>query len=179
MRGSGNKLSDLEARADTVWGPRPNPNAKLSGLLGSSESDEAGQEYWESLFRTSFVAPNFYFEDECPQVLKTSHSLQVGQDRDDRPLYYFLADGSYSISSDSGLLMVARSSEELFTAFITYAEWIDDIILLHGTSAIVDSQFSEKDLVVLQETMENIFHEDFKSSFWAEEVKRNRNLVTR
>jgi len=143
------RLSTMVERANGVWRKYPCDQSKLSEMLGSSKRDSLGEKYWAFIKCGCFIAPNFYLNKDDPTLVKALNCVEVGEDRDDRPLYYFLDNGRYAVSSDNGLMFVASSTAEFFDAFITYAEWVDEVIVSNGSSALIESQFSQDDLARL------------------------------
>lgn len=170
-------LEKLKARADIVWGKHEPCASSTSKLLGTSNFDELGRKSWSELARVCFVAPNFYLNRENPNYIEPLNCLEVGADRDDRPLYYFLSTGHYALSSDRGLLFVANSSLQLFECFLIYGEWIEEIIKTYGSKAIIEKRFLVKDTYGLEVLFSGFLGKNYKDSFWAGEVKRLRELV--
>ena len=126
---------ELKKRANDVWERPPSETSVVSTLLGSSAVDMHGQDYWHSMSLSSFMAPNFFIERENPVYLQALNCIQMGEDRNDCPLYYFLSNGTYSVSTNEGLLLVATSTHSFFESFIIYAEWVEEVLKDHGLSS--------------------------------------------
>lgn len=170
-------FENLKTRADIVWGKHQPITASTSKLLGASDFDELGRKSWSELARISFVAPNFYLNRETPNYIEALNCLEVGSDRDDRPLYYFLSTGRYALSSDRGLLFVAKSSLQLFECFLTYGEWIEKIIETYGSKAFNENGFLVEDTNGLEVLFSGFLGKHYNESFWAEEIERLRGYV--
>jgi len=165
------KLNRMKDRADSVWGAESQLKGALSDLLGSSACDIEGQTYWKVAFRTSFIAPHFYIETETPLYDAALNALRLGEDQFDRPLYYFIDSGAYAISTDSGLLFVAGSTEQFFESFISFAEWIDVIIACYGNEAFEQGDFKIEDVKSLKRVFLKLLPDRFEGSFWAFEIE--------
>lgn len=172
-------FENLKARADIIWGEALDEKSTPPKLLGASELDRLGERSWAELARVSFVAPNFYLNRESPNFIESLHCLDVGSDRDDRPLYYFLSTGHYALSSDGGLIFVANSSLELFECFLIYGEWVEKILATYGPNALNDNDFLTEDTYVLENLLTEYFGDYYKDSFWEKEVARLRGLASR
>lgn len=165
-------IEELEKRSDEIWGAKED-RTQISNLLGSSADDPAGLIAWKRLARTAFIAPNFYLELEKPKLFKKLSCIEVGSDRDDRPLYYFLKSGYYALSTNKGLLYVAKSSLNLFSLFLTYGEWVEEINSQHGNDTFTEGYFSEADVKELGVRLSSLLSkENFSNSFWREETLR-------
>ncbi len=168
------ELYELKLRADEVWERPPSETGTISKILGSSEVDVHGQDYWLTMSLSSFMAPNFFIERENPFFLKSLNCVQLGEDRNNSPLYYFLSNGTYAVSTNEGLLLVANSTHTFFEAFILYAEWVEGVLKKHGSPSLINYQFTEYDLTVLEGHLTVLFKQNFEGSFWENEIMRLR-----
>lgn len=168
------ELLELKERADRVWEKSASDTSVVSELLGSSEADLYGQDYWLVLSLSSFVAPNFFIEREHPVFIEALNCLKVGEDRDDCPLYYFLSNGAYAVSTNKGLLLVATSTHIFFETFVLYAEWVEEIVKDHGSNSLREYQFSINNLIALEARLKGLLNENFEHSFWQHEIMRLR-----
>ena len=170
-------LRPLIKRAKAVWGDRSNQPLVRSKFLGSANLDYNGQNYWSLMNCGSFIAPNFFIEQEKPKQLSSLNCIEMGSDRDDRPLYYFLDTGKYVVASDQGLLVVATSTAEFFEVFVSYAEWVEKILLSHGPDAFTAYKFSASDLGALEQKFALLFKEAFQDSLWKQEIIRLKEKI--
>ena len=170
-------LTRMSARADKVWGQRASFAGNISSLLGSSKNDAMGGDCWESLYRVNFVAPNFYLNASEPKIESILDCIEVGSDRGDRPLYYSLSTGGYAISTNQGLSLVAISSLHFFELFISYAEWVEEIIRKHDEDGFIDSSFNQEDVIALRKVLTSLLDFEFENSFWATEIDRLSSLT--
>jgi len=171
-------IEKLEIKSCSIWGAERNFNYPISDLLGSSLSDIDGEEIWHRLVRTAFIAPNFYLEIENPNFITQLDCVNIGSDRDDRSLYYFLKSGYYVLSTNKGFLHIAHSTFNFFDLFLTYGEWVEKIIFNYGDGAYRNASYTESDidnleiaLAKLENTVELCF------SFWGAEVLRLRKSI--
>lgn len=166
------RLRDLGDRAVVFWEKAPFDTSDVSVLLGSSEHDVLGEECWQNLGLSSFVAPNIYLNWEDPVLLEALNCVEMGSDRNDCPLYYFLEVGAYAISTNLGLLFLAQSTLELFEAFVLYAEWVEEVLQNRGSNAVVDSKYSRSDIANLEERLTLLLNDDYAGSYWQQDVTR-------
>jgi hypothetical protein len=172
-----NKIITLAKRAKLVWDEYDilSRLTKEQAQLITSHEEEV---YLLSVISfCEWVAPNMCFSLEKIDFSKLGDKVKVGEDRDDRPIYWYRNTGHlYVDGGHSMMLLLADDWIVLYEILISYAEMMDQYLKECPANSEENEKIPNKYIDVFKNKGLNISKQPFlEGGFWYQELQRLYN----